>query len=102
MVETPLTVPDLIGCPPLVVGLVEGSGVVLGLADGMTEGEGEAEIDGVAEGEGVSLPMKLVVALNARKPRVPRMIIVRRPARNDFICPILYTKESRQYKFLRF
>lgn len=63
VVETPLTVPDLRGRPPLVVGGTEEIGVGLGL----TVGRGVAEDEGVAEGEalgvGFSFNMKLVVAL---------------------------------------
>jgi hypothetical protein len=102
MVDVPLTVPDLIGSPPLVVGLAEASGVVLGLAldTGVAEATGLAETLG--EGVGVRFFMNLVVALNVRKPKVPRTTMVMRPAMNDFICHILYTKESRLFKLVAF
>jgi hypothetical protein len=88
--ETPLTVPVLMGSPPLVVGMYDGSGVALGF--GVVDGVGtiEGEVDGVAEGDGNKPAIKPVVALNVKNPTMPRAIIVRSPAINDFICPIEY------------
>lgn len=37
MVITPFTMPDLIGKPPLVVGLVDAIGSALGLEEGLIE-----------------------------------------------------------------
>jgi len=75
-----------------VVGATDGSGVVDGLTVGLGVTIGVAE--GVAEGVGVRRDMKPVVALNVKKPTMAMAIIVRTPAINDFICPILYAALS--------
>ena len=56
----------------------------------MTEGEGirEGVETGLAEGVGLSLDKKAVVALKVKKPARPKIIMVTIPAINDFICPI--------------
>lgn len=93
MVETPLTVPDLIGSPPLVVFSVlvsPFSGVLVGVGLGVTLGVGVALGVAEAEGDGVNLFMNLVVALKVRYPRVPSTMIVRIPAMNDFMSYIIY------------
>jgi hypothetical protein len=88
--ETPLTAPVLMGSPPLVVGMDEGSGVVLGFGVAVEVGTIEGMADGLAEGDGNKPAIKPVVALNVKNPTMPRAIIVRSPAINDFICPIEY------------
>ena len=101
VVETPLTAPVLVevvlrGRPPLVVGTtgssVSGVGVALGLGVGVEVGV--AVVMGEAEGAEVRSVMNLVVALKVKNPTTPKAIMVRRPAINDFICPILYTRLS--------
>lgn len=92
VVETPLTVPDLRGRPPLVVGETgEEIGVGLGLTLGRGVAEGSADARATADEEGVelSLDMRLVVALKVKKPTMPRAIIVMRPVINDFMAYII-------------
>ena len=105
VVEAPLTVPVclgvvvLMGRPPLVVGVVEPRSSLssgMGVATGVAEAEG----DGVAEDEGVgelkNLVMREVVPLKVKNPTMAKMMIAMTPAKNDFIYPILYTKESNR------
>jgi len=54
------------------------------------------------EGEGVSFLINLVVALKVTNPKIPRIIIVKTPAINDFICPILYGTLSNDCNILNY
>lgn len=66
-VDTPLTVLVPIGSPPLVVGVVGSSGLLLvGLIVGEGVGVEVAEGVGETEGEGLNLVKKSVVALKVK------------------------------------
>lgn len=62
---------------------------------GLGVGVGVGTKEGVAEGVGFNFDIKPVVALKVKYPTIPRAIIIRSPAKNDFIWPILYATLSR-------
>lgn len=97
-VVAPLTVPVLMGWPPLVVG------VPVFPFSGLTVGEGLGDIDGVGVAEAMGVGLVLGVGnILENKPLTPRKLTtptatnittVNRPTINCFICPILYATLS--------
>ncbi len=94
VVVAPLTDPFVIGWPPLVVGTMDGAGVALGL--GETEGVGvdEARGVGLTLAVGNTLENKVLTPRNVATPTITRIMTVKRPTINCFICPILYATLS--------